>query len=333
MLGAVLLGWSSLRIAMWGAVPEEPARAHRYGAPTTPARLVSVLPAVGPLVLRRSHDAPRAVARPDRGLPLGLDSRAIALPVPMVFSPAEALSPPSTDARAQTGAIAPSVRRMVAPGGKGRWSADGWLMLRSDGAAPVVAGPPSYGRSQAGAVLRYDLAPTNRARPRLYLRGSAALAGARERAIAAGFSLRPLREVPIRIAAETRVTESAFGTSLRPAVHAVTELPPIDLPFALRGEAYLQAGYVAGSGATAFVDGQVRVERPIMRIGDSEIGAGAQASGGAQEGAARVDVGPALSATFRIGDLRARLAADYRFRIAGGAVPPSGPALTLSAGF
>ena len=56
-----------------------------------------------------------------------------------------------------------------------RWSMDGWLMLRRDGKASLAAGglPASYGASQAGAVLRYRLAPGSANRPTAYLRVTA----------------------------------------------------------------------------------------------------------------------------------------------------------------
>lgn len=67
--------------------------------------------------------------------------------------------------------------------------------------------------------------------------------------------------------------------------------------------------------------------------GGAEVTAGAGVWGGAQEGSSRLDVGPSAAVSFRLGQARARLAADYRFRVAGEAAPASGPALTLSAGF
>jgi hypothetical protein len=129
------------------------------------------------------------------------------------------------------------------------------------------------------------------------------------------------------------VTETAGGSELRPALMAATELAPLGLPGGLRADAYLQAGYVAGRFATAFVDGQGRVERPVARIGDAELAVGAGIWGGAQKGAARLDIGPTAALAFRLGEARGRVAADYRFRLAGGAEPSSGPAVTLSAGF
>lgn len=218
-----------------------------------------------------------------------------------------------------------------------RLSADSWLMVRQDTTSPVVSGRPSYGRSQAGAVVRYRLAPTSPFAPQIYLRASSALSGAREKDLVAGLSGRLVPALPLRLAAEARISETDAGTELRPAVIAVTEFPPQGLPLGARGEAYVQAGYVGGRFATAFVDGQARVERPVVRFGETEVTAGAGAWGGAQKHAARLDIGPTAAVSFNLGPrsfgARGRVAADYRIRIAGNAEPKSGPALTLSAGF
>ena len=218
-----------------------------------------------------------------------------------------------------------------------RWSADAWLMVRQDTTTPVASGRPSYGRSQAGAVVRYRLLPSNPHAPQAYARASSALAGPLEKDVVAGLSVRPVPRVPLRVALEARLSETAQGTELRPAAIAVTEFPQVSLPRGLRAEAYVQGGYVGGRFATAFVDGQGRVERTVARFGETEISVGAGAWGGAQKGAARLDIGPTAAVSFRLGPksngARGRVAADYRFRVAGDAEPRSGPALTLSAGF
>jgi hypothetical protein len=218
-------------------------------------------------------------------------------------------------------------------GSRSRWSADGWLLWRQDSDSPLLSGRPSYGRSQAGAVLRYELAPSNRHRPQAYLRATTALEGARERDFAAGLSARPLSSIPVRLHAEARVSERAGGNEVRPAAFATTELPSLSLPGNLRAEAYAQAGYVGGDFETAFVDGQARIDRTIAADEDFDLRAGAGVWGGAQEDSGRLDVGPSASLTFRLGETTGRVAADYRFRVAGDARPASGPALTLSAGF
>jgi hypothetical protein len=215
-----------------------------------------------------------------------------------------------------------------------RWSGDAWLFLRRDSAAPLVAGRPAYGRSQAGAVLRYRLAPASGHRPVLYARATRALAGTREGELAAGFAARPLPGLPVSLSAEARVHDSVAGSEVRPAAFAVTELPPARLPLGFRAELYAQAGYVGGRFATAFADGQVRVDRQVVPIGENaELRVGGALSGGAQKHAERLDVGPSAVVSFRLGEANSRLALDYRFRVAGDAEPRSGPALTFSAGF
>jgi hypothetical protein len=216
-----------------------------------------------------------------------------------------------------------------------RWSMDGWALWREgSGNALVSQGRvPTYGASQAGAVLRYRIAPESRRDPTAYLRLYRALVDNGESEAAAGISARPLPQVPLRAHAELRVTEFAQGTEVRPAAFVTTELPVARLPLGLRAEAYGQAGYVAGDNATAFADGQMHVLRKVKRFDLGELSMGAAAWGGAQEGAERVDVGPSLRLDVKLGEVPARVSVDYRERVAGNAEPPSGVALTLSTRF
>lgn len=215
-----------------------------------------------------------------------------------------------------------------------RLSGDSWLLWRGGSA---VAGPPTgptYGRSQAGAVIRYRLLAGHAHVPEVYTRATRTLEGSPQTEFAAGLSLRPLIRVPLAVAAEARVTETASGRELRPAAFAVAQLPPLALPFGLQGEAYVQGGYVGGSFSTPFVDGQARIDGRLVQIqNDDYVRLGLAAWGGAQEGAARLDVGPSAALAFNIGDARARIAVDYRVRVAGKAAPADGPAVTFSAGF
>ena len=222
------------------------------------------------------------------------------------------------------------------------WSADAWLLLRGGGngfnapgaGLPGVVVPAGfYGGSQAGAVLRYRLSLLSALAPTLYLRASSGLEYPRGEEVAAGLSFRPVPKAPIALMAEGRVTRTTSGTIVRPAAAVVTLLPPAKLPLGLRGEAYVQAGYVGGRDATAFVDGQARVEKPLLRTGRTELRAGGGVWGGAQRGAGRIDVGPTATLSVPIGPAGARVSADYRIRVAGRAAPGSGVVLTLSAGF
>jgi hypothetical protein len=247
--------------------------------------------------------------------------------------PAVAMAPPRP-----AFPLPPAVKQAALP----HWSADAWLLLRSGGNAfnAPGAGLPGaviptgfYGGSQGGLVLRYFLAPGSRFNPALYLRGSSGLEYPRGEEVAAGVSFRPVPGLPVRLMAEGRVTRTVTGTIVRPAAAIVSELPPKKLPLGTRGEAYIQAGYVGGRGSTAFVDGQARVEHPLIHASNFELRAGGGAWGGAQRGASRLDVGPTATVTFRLGPTNTRLSADYRWRVSGNAAPGSGPVVTLSAGF
>lgn len=234
---------------------------------------------------------------------------------------------------ARTAPAQPAARAVT--GLPSRWSGDGWLLLRRGGGAPALAAiGGSYGASQAGMVLRYRLDRTSPHRPSLYLRASGALDGSREQEAALGFAARPITRLPVLAMAEARATRTPAGTRVRPAAALVTELPTAALPLGLRAEAYGQAGWVGGTGATAFADGQLRLEKPLARFAGADLSAGGGLWGGAQKGASRLDAGPSARLTLHpTRQSTVRVAADWRFRVAGKAAPQSGPAITLSAGF
>ena len=138
--------------------------------------------------------------------------------------------------------------------------------------------------------------------------------------------------MPVRILGEVRATRSSGHVEVRPAVLAVTELARIELPLDLSAEGYAQGGWVGGSYATAFADGQARVTN-IIALGPARLRLGAGAWGGAQKFASRLDVGPTAAVDLGRGAVSARLSVDYRMRVAGNASPGDGLAVTLSTGF
>ncbi|RGP39947.1 hypothetical protein BPTFM16_00223 [Altererythrobacter insulae] len=238
------------------------------------------------------------------------------------------------------GAITANAERAADPRidpieGTDRWSLDAWSYWREGSGTPLVSAgrSPTYGASQTGAVLNYRLAPSNTRDPRLYARAYRALIDQGESELAGGMSLRPIARLPIRAHAEVRLTEFANSIEIRPAIFATTELPQVDLPLDFFGEAYGQAGYVAGEARTAFADGQLHVMRNIKSFDLGSFSIGAAAWGGAQSGAERLDLGPSLRADLLISEVPARLSLDYRERVAGEAQPPSGVAVTLSTRF
>lgn len=218
-----------------------------------------------------------------------------------------------------------------------RWSADAWALLRGNGAGPLANGalPATYGASQAGAILRYRLALLGGHRPEVYMRSTATLQQIQsETAAAIGLSARPLTALPVITALEMRLTEQAGQRRVQPVAMAITALPPFPLPGGLRGEAYAQAGYVAGKYATPFAEGQMRADHGLFRLGAIESRIGGGVWGGIQKGASRIDAGPSAIVTLPLKrGVNARVGVDWRFRVAGDAEPGSGPAVTLSAGF
>ena len=221
-------------------------------------------------------------------------------------------------------ADAPRLRAPAA--GDPRWSGSAWLFARSNG-VPAAAGAGQLGGAQAGGRVRY----------RLDDEGLSAAAGAaiplasRGREAMVALEWQP-RASPIRLVAEQRIPldDSISGG---PGVGAVAGVGPTDIGLGFDLEGFGQAGAVARARLEPYVEGGARVARPVASARGTrfEVGAGLWAS--AQRDAHRVDVGPALSATLPIAGQRFRVAIDWRERVAGGARPDSGPALSIGTDF
>ena len=360
VLGLVFGGWLAMRVLLWqppfgipgpkailaqeGAEGPTDVRAERAVRPTAyipplAGPMASDLRPRVPLSVRRRTTAGEAGALAAQENPSteGIGGEQLLLSAAFAhlkLPPEIAAHVPAGRPTSVLGSEEPLLgRALPQPASSGRWSGDAWLLWRGDGSGPLAAGQSSYGRSQAGAVLRYRLAPPSAHRPVVYVRVTRALAGTRESDLAAGVAVRPFAGLPLSLAGEVRVNDGPAGRELRPAAFAVTDLPPLGLPLGLRAEGYAQGGYVGGHFATAFVDGQGRIDLKAGRSGQAEVRVGAGLWGGAQKDAARLDVGPSATASISLGDARVRAALDYRLRVAGDAAPKSGPALTISAGF
>ncbi|PKB19472.1 hypothetical protein B0I00_1708 [Novosphingobium kunmingense] len=362
VLAVVLAGWSGLRFAVLSG-DDSPAlvstpRTVPVLAETSVAPLATPGIAPPPADVQPRARLPRSGERPGAIMPALPDPAAPTIAPPPLLAPvlqgspariaaghqllyAAALAQLPLPALLQAARPPLAAPAPVAPLAR-RWSGDAWTLVRRGGngfnlpgAGLPGANLPSgvYGASQAGAVIRYRLAPASRHKPELYVRATSALHAPRGEELAAGLALRPLAGVPLAALVEGRATRTLTGSVVRPAAAVVSELPAARLPFGLRAEAYVQAGYVGGRDATAFADGQGRIERRLVGAGRWQLRAGAGAWGGAQKGASRIDAGPTATLDLPLGPVSGRLAADWRFRVGGGAAPTSGPALTLSAGF
>lgn len=347
----IVVAWGGTRVAMWGEVASSPATARisRAGAVLVPlavrGRTATLVPS--PAVRRKwaeraihpklalDEDSVAAAGTPQRRVDAAMlisasllrqSNPAIALPGHFTRRsrmPVEAeVLPPSQPAKDDP-----------------RWSGDNWLLMRAgSGAAAQAPGAASYGASQAGAVVRYRLGRGDLHESYGYLRTSLAInAPGKDKEVALGFGFRPVSRLPLRVLAEARLQDTnGSAMQVRPVATVVTELMPQRLGLGFTAEAYGQAGYAGGRGATAFYDVQAVVERALPRIGgrnrDLRLGAGVWSGG--QEGAVRLDVGPRASFRLDLGDANpARVALDWRFRVAGNARPGSGPALTVASSF
>lgn len=317
---------------VYAADPQMPMRQIQYlpmwygGMPRYATTAVSPDPRYG-------RDEPRFFGDiPQEGpiAPSRIDDRAMAAGLPPLHGASGAAQRYGEPASVLGGRLG----RML--GDPAHWSMDAWALMRNNGTKLPAPGtlPATYGASQAGAVLRYRFSLQDKRQLTAYLRTTSTVGGVGETSAALGLSARPLATVPIVAAIEGRVTEQAGTRRIQPAVMAVTVLPPLALPGALRAEVYGQGGYVAGRYATPFADGQLRVDRSVASIGRIEARVGAGAWGGIQKGASRLDAGPGATVSLPLSrKVFGRVAVDWRFRVAGNAEPDSGPALTVAAGF
>jgi hypothetical protein len=202
-----------------------------------------------------------------------------------------------------------------------------WALLRNGLGNAGLAQGGTLGGSQVGARLSYKFTPQIAAS----LRFSSSAGGVRGAEAAAGVRWQPFRNVPVALNVERREGLGRFGGRSAFAAFAEGGLyqQPVALGFNL--DAYAQGGVVGVSRRDWFADGSVAMTRPIWGglSGGFGLWAGGQ-SDGFKGSLYRVDAGPRLSYSVR---RNVRLHADYRQRLAGDALPRSGPALTIAGDF
>ncbi|MBB4612970.1 hypothetical protein [Novosphingobium taihuense] len=346
-LGLLFVGWTAWRIAMW-ETPTEPE-----GTSNALLAVADAPPSATPGSTVRRHLTParRSAAARAPGLRSEAQNSAYvampAMPWPQQFvlqanmlKPAHAPAIPPYRQLASTPKPDDEFYEPLVAKDDPRWSGENWVLMRAgSGDAAQAPGAASYGASQAGAIVRYRLGKGEVGSSYAYLRTSLAInAPGQDREVALGFGMRPVRKLPLRVLVEARLQDTkASPMQVRPVATVITELPWRRLPLGFRAEAYGQAGYAGGRGATPFFDAQALLDRPLRgvvpRNNDLRVGAGVWAGG--QEGAVRLDAGPRLSFRIEPGRLAgpSRVALDWRFRLAGNARPDSGPAITVTSAF
>lgn len=325
-LALVFGGWTGARAVLLWPAQIGPALVHAVAptavaaipatgaAPSRPTRWAKSVP-VSAEPKRLANGAfvePSPVAQPGRAQPpnvraFGLTATPIAFDLTLPPDP----MPPGVDP--------PPVFRHSE--GSARWSGNAWAILRPDGRATPFAS--QLGGSQAGARLAYALGDARRVA--LYARASTAIDAA-EREAAVGVDWRPTR-LPVHLLVEQRIGIAGVRSGV--AIGAVGGVGPTRVAGPLRVEAYAQAGVIFRDGREGFADGSLRLTGPVIARVDLGLGAW----GGAQRGAARLDVGPTLGVTLPVAERALRVSADWRQRVVGDARPGSGPAVSLGLDF
>lgn len=189
-----------------------------------------------------------------------------------------------------------------------------------------------YGGSQAGAILSYQILDESVGEVSLYGRLSAALDPWSQREVALGTRIQPVRNIPLALHAEQRF-DTSQGDASGTAFYVTGGTGPDQIVEKLALETYVQGGYVLGSNETYFFDGSATLQRPIAELGPAKLSVGPGVWAGGQRKISRLDVGPRVGLSVPIGDISARIALDWRLRVAGDARPGNGAAITVSSGF
>jgi hypothetical protein len=197
-----------------------------------------------------------------------------------------------------------------------------WALLRGSWGPGALATGGTLGGSQTGARLTYNFSHSLSA----YLRSSASVGGVRYAEAAAGVRWKPLASIPVALNFERRQALNRWGGRSAFALFAEGGLYQTPVFGIGNLDLYAQGGVVGIKGADYFLDGGATVTRPVWR----NFSAGLGLWGGMQPGLYRVDAGPRVTMNVGRG---IRLHADYRQRLAGEAMPASGPALTIAGDF
>jgi hypothetical protein len=356
-LAIVAFGWAGLRAATLGALPGAEIfqidRSEAKPPPIIPTQFPAIepvepaMPAVAAADLRRaSFDYPampiRTVAIPVYYTPTPVSqphsatlTELLPNPRPQFYSPIPVLDewplsriaatsmPPM---RSTVATPAQSIPLALKRNGIDRVQLTSWALLRAQSAlvagSQSLASGGSLGASQAGARLTYNftrqIAATFRSNSDVGRRGGE---------IAGGVRVQPLAGIPLWIDAERRQRIGRYGggrTGFALFFEGGFYDRPMPLHFLLDG--YLQGGFVGIRQRDKFIDGGATLTRPVYK----QFSAGFGVWGGAQPGLYRVDAGPRVSMRVR---KNLRVHFDWRQRLAGNALPGSGPAVTLAGDF
>lgn len=335
MLALVLIGWSTLRIAAhWQERPRVSGFARAAPEAVIDRKPQNLGTAAHSGTAKANRDIPASA-------PLFNAAKTARIVLPSARPPAQHLAAlpahhpsPLSSSGANTVETPPSPRPMppmalaMQPQPEKSLRASAWLFWRQRTGTDSLAGSGGQlGGSQAG--VRIESAPLGPLS--LYGRATAALERphAPELALGVQWRLPSARGWPLSLGVERRIAAGEGGRDAM-AMLAVTGFGPAQLAPGIVAESYVQAGMVGVRNRDAFIDGRATLSMPVA--GERTL-LGLSLSGGAQPGVARLDVGPRLEVPLTIGPARARVAGEWRQRVAGDARPASGMTLTIASDF
>jgi hypothetical protein len=223
-----------------------------------------------------------------------------------------------------------------------RWSVGAYALSRA-GTGEALAASPVLGAGQMGGAVAWRVNPLGKQRISLF--GRYTVAGSPDGGIdpetgeaALGVRWEPSRKVPVAIDVERRIALGQFSRNAwaaRVSGGVQGQVPAFGRRLNLEG--YGEAGVVEGFTATpdGYAGAQGRGGVPLFQMGRTRFDAGAGVWGAVQrsfgETASRLDLGP--SARIRVEPFPFYAQVDYRARVAGNALPGSGPVLTVAGEF
>ena len=363
-LGLAVLTWAGVRAASLGLVPgvdgfAQPAAAATMMPPVTKSDFTPPAPPMAPPGQAAGAAYPGYASYPYAPypaypqpvaipyyypLPAGLPQRAgragtrsawdEVAPTPAPLYDGWGLAEPPKESKLAAATIEPAPRAPAPasgiPGPAGaptakkfdRLQLSAWALLRGSWGPGALATGGTLGGSQVGGRLMYHFSPTLAAT----LRSSSSVGGVRYAEVAAGVRWKPLANVPVALNFERRQALNRWGGRSDFALFAEGGLYQTPVLAIANLDFYAQGGVVGHKARDLFFDGGATFTRPLWKKWSGGLGVW----GGLQPGLYRVDAGPRLSYEFGRG---IRIHADYRQRLAGEAMPSSGPALTIAGDF
>jgi|GEM_PF-4796269 len=218
------------------------------------------------------------------------------------------------------------------PASSSRFSLSAWAQWRSGDGVNSLVDDGELGGSQAGVRARYRMMRGAGVEAAFAARLSRPIERGNGAEAAIGITLTPSELIPIELTAERRIGldnggRDAWSLGIAGGVYREP------LPLGLELDGYAQAGIVGARRRDLYGDAALIVSNPIPLSERSTLSLGGGIWAGAQPGVSRVDIGPEASVRLPAGDGGIRLSVSWRQRVAGSAVPGSGPVLALGTDF